>query len=186
MPTTIELEKKKTCTFKDYEQLPEGAPYQLIGGELIMTPSPVPYHQDILRKLGFKLVTFIEEKKLGKVYYAPLDVYFSNTDTYQPDIIFISKERLNIIGEKKIEGPPDLVIEILSPATAYYDLRTKKDVYEQSGVKEYWIADPIQKTIEVFVNKKGRFEPFSSAKGEGEIKSELLTGFSIALKEILE
>ena len=186
MPATVKLEKKKAYTYKDYERLPEGAPYQLIGGELVMTPSPVPYHQILIGRIFLKLSKYVEENSLGIVIFAPLDVYFSNTDTYQPDIIFISKERLNIIGEKKIEGPPDLVIEILSPATAYYDLRTKKDVYEQSGVREYWIADPIQKTIEVFVNKKGRFEPFSSAKGEGEVKSEILAGFSLALKEILE
>ncbi len=184
MPATIQIEKKKFYTYEDYEKLPEGAPYQLIGGELVMTPSPVPYHQDILRKIGFKLSAFVEEKNLGKIYLAPLDVYFSETDIYQPDIIFISKDRLNIIGEKKIEGSPDLVIEILSPATAYYDLRIKKDTYEQSGVKEYWIVDPIQKTIEVFGNKKSRFESVSAAKGEGVVKSDLLNGLSIAVKEI--
>lgn len=186
MPITVQIEKKKRYTYEDYERLPEGAPYQLIGGELVMTPSPSPYHQDILRTLGFKLVAFVEGKGLGKVYYAPIDVYFSETDTYQPDIVFISKGRLNIIGEKKIEGPPDLAIEILSPATAYYDLRIKKDTYEQSGVKEYWIVDPIQKTIEIFVNRNGRFEPVSAAKVEGEVESYLLNGLSIALREVFE
>src|SRR3990167_6684556 len=136
MPTTIQIEKKKFYTYKDYEKLPEGAPYQLIGGELVMTPSPIPYHQEILGNIFYELKRFVEETTRG-------DVYFSETDIYQPDIIFISKDRLNIIGEKKIEGSPDLVIEILSPATAYYDLRIKKDTYEQSGVKEYWIVDPI-------------------------------------------
>lgn len=121
---------------------------------------------------------------MGEIIYAPIDVYFSETDTYQPDIIFISKDRLNIIGEKKIEGPPDLIIEILSPATAYYDLRIKKDTYEQNGVKEYWIVDPIQKTIEIFVNEKGRFEPVSTAKVEGEVNSEIFKGLTISLREI--
>jgi len=184
MPTTIQIEKKKFYTYKDYEKLPEGAPYQLIGGELVMTPSPIPYHQEILGKIFYELKRFVEENTRGKVYLAPIDVYFSETDIYQPDIIFISKDRLNIIGEKKIEGSPDLVIEILSPATAYYDLRIKKDTYEQSGVKEYWIVDPIQKTIEVFGNKKSKFESVSAAKGEGVVKSDLLNGLSIAVKEI--
>lgn len=185
MTTTAQI-KKKVYTYEDYERLPEGALYQLIGGELIVTPSPIPYHQDILRKIGFKLVAFIEERGLGKVYYTPLDVYFSETDTYQPDIIFISKERLNIIGEKKIEGPPDLVIEILSPQTAYYDLRTKKDTYEKAGVKEYWIVDPIQKAVEIFLNKGGSFEAVSAVRGEDKIRSELLKGLSISLKEVFE
>lgn len=186
MPAAVQIEKKKTYTYKDYERLPEGAPYQLIRGELVMTPSPIPYHQDILGKLFYELKQFIEKNNLGKIYIAPIDVYFSETETYQPDIIFITNDRLSIISEKKIEGPPDLVIEILSPATAYYDLRIKKDTYEQSGVKEYWIVDPIQKKIEVFVNKEGGFEPVSTAKGEGEVKSELLKGLSISLKEIFE
>jgi Uma2 family endonuclease len=176
--------KKKTFTYADYEKLPEGAPYQLIGGELVMTPSPVPYHQSIARRLVMKLSTFIAEKELGEIYFAPLDVYLSETDTYQPDIIFISKERLGIIGEKMIEGPPDLVIEVLSPSTAYYDLRIKKDAYEKCGVKEYWIVDPIQKAIEVFVNRGGRFEPLSAAKGEGEVSSEVLAGLRAGVAEI--
>src|SRR3989338_8169235 len=118
----LEKEKnKKPYTYADYEKLPEGAPYQLIGGELIMTPSPVPYHQIISRNIGFELLKVNEQKKLGEVIFAPMDVYLSETETYQPDIIFISKDRLNIIGEKKIEAAPDLVIEILSPGTAYYD-----------------------------------------------------------------
>lgn len=142
------LEKtKKQYTYEDYEKLPEGAPYQLIGGELIMTPSPVPYHQIILRRIGFELVKFVEERRLGEVIYAPMDVYLSKTETYQPDIIFISNERLNIIGEKKIEAAPDLVMEILLESTAYYDLRHKKRVYESSGVKEYWIIDPMEKSM---------------------------------------
>jgi len=91
-----------------------------------MSPSPVPYHQMVLRNIGFELFEFVKERGLGEVLYVPIDVYLAETETYQPDIIFISKERLNIIGEKKIEGPPELVIEILSESTAYYDLRHKK------------------------------------------------------------
>ncbi|MGB9715874.1 MAG: Uma2 family endonuclease [Thermodesulfovibrionales bacterium] len=184
MPTAIQIEKKKTYTYKDYEKLPEGAPYQLIGGQLVMTPSPVPYHQILIGKIFLKLNEFVEENNLGIIIFAPIDVYLSETDTYQPDIIFISKDRLNIIGEKKIEGPPDLIIEILSPATAYYDLRIKKDTYEQNGVKEYWIVDPIQKTMEIFINEKGRFKPVSTAKVEGEVNSEIFKGLTISLREI--
>jgi Uma2 family endonuclease len=151
-----------------------------------MTPSPAPYHQDILRNLGLALASFVKDEGLGKVYLAPLDVYLTEKDTYQPDIIFISKERLNIIGESKIEGAPDLLVEILSPATAYYDLRTKKDAYEKSGVKEYWIVDPFQKSVEIFWNSGGHFELISAVKGEGEVRSRLIEAFHILLKEIFE
>lgn len=186
MATAVLEKTKKQYTYEDYAKLPEGAPYQLIGGELIMTPSPVPYHQIISRKIGFELVKFIEERKIGEVIYAPMDVYLSETETYQPDIIFISNERLNIIGEKKIEAAPDLVIEILSESTAYYDLRHKKRVYEKTGVKEYWIVDPIEKGIEVYENINEGFKIFSQAIEKGNVISKLLDGFEIELEKVFK
>lgn len=183
--TTAALEKaKKQYTYEDYEKLPEGAPYQLIGGELVMTPSPVPYHQIISRRIEFELVKFVEERKLGEVIDAPMDVYLSETETYQPDIIFISNERLNIIGDKKIEAAPDLVIEILSESTAYYDLKHKKRVYEKSGVKEYWIVDPMEKSIEVYENVNGEFKIFDQAMEKGRVNSKLLEGFGVELEKV--
>lgn len=184
---TAALEKDKAgkrYTYEDYEKLPEGAPYQLIGGELIMTPSPVPYHQIVSREIGFELLKFIKEKKLGEVLFAPIDVYLSETETYQPDIIFISKDKLNIIGEKKIEAAPDLVIEILSPSTAYYDLKHKRRVYETSGVKEYWIVDPMEKSVEVYENPGAEFKLFSNARQSGTVHSKLLDGFGIGIEKI--
>lgn len=184
MATAVLEKTKKHYTYEDYAKLPEGAPYQLIGGELIMTPSPVPYHQIISRRIGFELLKFNEQKKLGEVIFAPLDVHLSETETYQPDIIFISNERLNIIGEKKIEAAPDLVIEILSESTAYYDLRHKKRVYEKTGVKEYWIVDPMEKGIEVYENISGEFKIFSQAMEKGRVSSKLLEGFGIELQKV--
>lgn len=184
MPTTVQIEKKKRYTYEDYERLPEGAPYQLIGGELIITPSPIPYHQILAGRIFLNLSRYVEDNNLGIVIFAPIDVYLSETETYQPDIIFISKERLNIIGEKKIEGPPDIVIEILSPQTAYYDLRVKKDTYESSGVREYWIVDPIKKSIELYENREKRFEIITSAEKKGRIESKLMKGFSLELENL--
>lgn len=178
------LETIKRYTYKDYEKLPEGAPYQLIGGELIMTPSPVPYHQIVSRNIGFELLKFNEQKNLGEIFFAPMDVFLSETETYQPDIIFISKDRFHIIGEKKIEGAPDLLIEILSPVTAYYDLRHKKSVYESSGVKEYWIVDPIEKSVEIYENVQGTYKTYSEAKGAGTVRSKLLEGFTLSLEKV--
>lgn len=178
------IPEKKTYTYSDYARLPEGAPYQLIGGQLIMTPSPIPYHQEVLRKLGFKILVFLEKKELGHLYYAPLDVYFSDSDVYQPDILFIQKEREEIIGQTKINGAPDMVIEILSPSTAYYDLRNKFRTYEQADVKEYWIVDPGHKRIEVYENKDKKFNIHMEAEGEGKISSKVLEGFGIKLWEV--
>ena len=180
----IAIPKKKKCTYEDYAKLPEGAPYQLINGELIMTPAPTPYHQKISSKLGYFLRDFVFKKDLGEVFDAPIDVYFEETETYQPDIIFISKERLNIIKETKIEGAPDLIIEILSPATAYYDLRKKFKIYEKHGVKEYWIVDPEEKSIEIYINEKQKFILVETKNKTGTIKSQLLKNFEIELEKI--
>jgi Uma2 family endonuclease len=184
MSATVEIAKKRRLTGSDYEKLPEGAPYQLIGGELVMTPAPVPYHQIVSRNIGFELLLFVREKDLGEVLHAPIDVFLSDTETYQPDIIFISKERLDIIGEKKIEAAPDLVIEVLSPATAYYDLRYKKHIYEQFGVREYWIVDPIEKSIEVYENSGKEFKLKDKVREKGSITSKFLKDFSINVKKI--
>ncbi len=175
---------KKSYTYKDYEQLPEGSPYQLIGGELVMTPAPSPYHQIIVGNLFIAMTEFVKMNKLGVVISSPLDVYISDTETYQPDIIFIDAKRRHIIGEKKIEEAPDLVVEILSPSTGYYDLSHKKRMYETSGVREYWIVDPAEKTVEVLVNADGAFKLISSGRGEGKVRSHLLSGFEVTLENI--
>ena len=178
-------QRKRIYTYADYEKLPEGAPYQLIGGELVKEPSPVPYHQILSMRIEFELVKFVEERDLGVVLNAPMDVYFSEKEVYQPDIMFISKERMNIIGEKNIEAAPDLIIEILSPSSAYYDLRHKMRVYEASGVKEYWVVDPIEKGIEVYQNIDGEFRLFNKALSSGLICSALLEGFGVELEKVL-
>lgn len=179
------LPQKKIHTYEDYQALPEGAPYQLIGGELIMTPSPNPNHQRISKRLAFILYGYVEKNKnLGEVLYSPLDVYLEDTEVYQPDIIFVSKERLNIIGEKKIEGAPDMVMEILSPSTAYYDLKHKMTAYAKHGVKEYWIVDPMEKSMEIFENRDKEFTLISKATGAGQVKSKLIEGFEVQTEEI--
>ncbi len=176
--------EKKVYTYEDYAQLPEGAPYQLIDGELVMSPAPTPRHQRISQNLNRALDRFVEDHGLGEVYCSPIDVYLSDIDTPQPDILFIAKARLDIIGEKYIEGAPDLVVEILSPSTAYYDLKKKKRLYETSGVKEYWVVDPEAQEIEVYALVEGRFELFAREAEQGVISSKLLGGFSVDLEGV--
>ena len=149
-----------------------------------MNPSPVPYHQEISRKLSREIGNFIEADDLGTLYYAPLDIIFGEQEVYQPDIVFISNENANIIGDKNIQGAPDMVIEILSPETAYYDLREKFKVFEQSGVKEYWIVDPGLKKIEIYENIDKKFKIYSEAEAEGVVTSKILDGLSISLTAV--
>ncbi|MEW6447339.1 MAG: Uma2 family endonuclease [Bacillota bacterium] len=177
---------EKTCTYEDYRKLPEGAPYQLIGGEFVLTPAPGTYHQIIAMRLGVQMVNFVSSEERGIVLFAPVDVYLEETETYQPDIIFIARERMEIIEPARVNGAPDLVVEILSPATAYYDLRKKYKVYEKSGVKEYWIVDPEEKSVQVFVLTDGKFALDQDVAGQGAVSSRLLEGFTVSLESIFK
>jgi len=181
---SITTAEKRKYTYKDYAKLPEGAPYRLIGGELIMVPAPTPYHQKISGRVYFGVREFVCKNDLGEVFYAPIDVYFGEEDTFQPDIIFISKERLDIIKETRIEGAPDLVIETLSPSTAYYDMGRKYNIYERSGVNEYWVIHPEKKSVDIYANKADGFEIVQTGREKGMVRSELLNGYEMDLKEV--
>ena len=139
MPVSKELQ----ITVEEFDQLPEGPPYyQLVGGELIMTPSPNVNHQRILGKLHIILDAYVKVRGEGAVFLAPLDVKLSDTDVFQPDLIFVVAGSEEIVKEKRIEGPPDLVIEILSLSTRDLDHDRKRKAYAQYGVRELWLVDP--------------------------------------------
>ncbi|MBE0427362.1 MAG: Uma2 family endonuclease [Nitrospirae bacterium] len=178
------ITREKLHDIKDYKLLPEGAPYQLIEGEFIMTPAPNPLHQIISANLFKKVSRFIDEKGIGITLYSPVDVYLGEKDAYQPDIVFINKERIGIIKEDGIYGAPDLIIEILSPSTAYYDIKKKYRVYERYDVKEYWIVDPDMRGVEVFLNDKGEFSLFLKVYEKGSIKSNLIKGLELSMDEV--
>ncbi len=184
MANVIEVPQKGGYTYQDYAKLPEGAPYQLIGGNLVMTAAPSTYHQIISASLMLTLSNFVHEQQLGVVLYAPIDVYFEETETYQPDIIFISRERLNMIEEERIKGAPDLVVEILSPTTAYYDLKKKFKVYEKHGVEEYWVVDPGDRSIAVYENREGKLALVQEVTRKGKVQSKVLSGFELEVETI--
>jgi Uma2 family endonuclease len=178
--------KEKAATIKEYRELPQGSPYQLIEGDLVMTPAPTPRHQRISSRLYKRIEAFVDKNSAGSLYYSPIDIYLEEANAYQPDLVFISKERQEIIKEDAIYGAPDLVVEILSPSTAYYDLRKKFRVYERCGVKEYWIVDPEMLSIEIYRNEKGRFVQTARAEGEGEVESAVLQSLKVAAADIFQ
>lgn len=148
-----------------FKSLPEGTLVQLIENNLIMSPSPLDVHQKVLDKLYRSLGNFVEEKDLGITRVAPYDVYLDNENAYQPDMVFVSKERLHFIQKNGLHGAPDLVIEILSPSTARYDQTVKKAVYERCGVREYWIVEPDTKKTTGFTLEAGKYVSLSPAIG---------------------
>lgn len=135
-----------------FESLPEGTLCQVINNSLFMSPAPNSLHQRISRSIFRQLDKIVETNGLGEVFYAPIDVYLNSSNIYQPDILFISIERLHIV-EAKINGAPNLIIEVLSPGTERLDKLEKKAVYEQSGVLEYWIVSPVSKNATGFFYK---------------------------------
>ena len=129
-------------TYDDYLLFPDdGLRHEIIGGEHYVTASPVTRHQRILLNLAYLIQTHLEEHPTGELLPGPVDVLLSETDIVVPDLLYVSRERSQIITEKNLPGVPDLVIEILSPSTRSRDKRLKRDLYERVGVKEYWLVD---------------------------------------------
>ena len=158
--------------FEVFKSLPEGTLCQLINNNLVMSPAPTDPQQKILMDISAQLFFYISKNQLGEVRVAPYDVYFNRKNIYQPDIVFIAKENINKIKEDGLHWTPDLVIEILSPRTAKYDLEDKKDVYERYGVKEYWAVDPVSKQVYFF--KLVKDEYVEAETKNAVIKSSLL------------
>src|SRR5918996_781486 len=137
-------------TVDDYMTTPDDKRYQLLDGELILAPSPTDKHQAVVGELFVALHQFITQNNLGRVRVSPYDVVLSNYDVAQPDILFVSNERSDIIiVGPNIRGAPDLVLEILSPSTSRYDRGYKRALYSRHGVREYWLVDPDNETVEV-------------------------------------
>lgn len=178
-------------TYEDYKSLPfsETKRYELLGGELIMVPSPSWRHQDISAELEFRLRAFVKEHQLGTVLYAPLDVVFGEGDereVAQPDILYISNGRRGIIHEEEIHGAPDLIIEILSPSTADYERHYKRTLYARHRVQEYWLVDPDSQTIEVLTLRKRGYRRAELYTRDQTLRSPLLPEFKVRPAEIFQ
>ena len=185
-PESIPAEIK--ITYQDYKLLRDiDKRYEVIGGRLNMVPAPAPYHQQISRKLERILEDFVIDNELGEVFDAPCDVVFDNSDIVQPDIFFISKQRLHIINKTNIKGAPDLIIEILSPMSIGRDKIIKKKLYADHKVKEYWVVDPKGKTVQIYGLVNDLYEIAGSYnEPEDTVYSKLLKGLSFTLKEIFQ
>lgn len=155
-----------TWTYADYRNMPEdGNRYEIIDGDLLVTPAPTTLHQTVSKRIQFALMQQVEQTGLGVVFDAPVDVIFSETHTVQPDLLVVRTSRRAIVSPRGIEGAPDLIVEILSPGTELVDRTTKLKLYAAKGVAEYWIVDAAAHAIEVHAlgpvgyELRGRFGP---------------------------
>lgn len=162
----------KKYTANEFRQLEEGDYQQLINQQLIMSPSPSSKHQEISAVIFTQIYSFVQKNKLGKAFCAPLDVYFDEDNVFEPDILFVSAQRMDIIKENGIHGAPDIILEILSVSSGYHDTKTKKRIYEKHGVKEYWMVDPMDGEVMGYKNKNGKFVEIH--KGMGPFTLQIL------------
>jgi Uma2 family endonuclease len=174
-------------TYEDYCLLPrDGKRYEIIAGELFVTPSPMRQHQNVLANLLFYLTEFVKKHDLGEVCPAPLDVVFSQYDVVEPDMLYVSKARASVMTEKNIQGAPDLVVEVLSESTAQIDRTTKLKLYARYGVAEYWVIDPVACGAEIYRLLPDGFELADRLECGQSLTSPLFPGFTLPLARLAE
>ena len=174
-------------TYEDYLLLPEdGKRYEVIEGDLYMTPALLTRHQIIVGRLHHHLMSYFEKQAFGTALMAPCDVLLSETDVLQPDLIVVLPGGLATITEKHIQGPPDVVVEILSPSTAKRDRELKRKRYEYFGVREYWLVDPSTSCFEILRLQNGQFLNQVSVISPDQCSTDLLPGFIIDLSWVFQ
>jgi len=183
--STVILPAAYRLTYADWLRLPDdGRIYEIIDGELFVTPTPSIQHQRISRNVAMRLAAFLEGSGRGEMLYAPTGVRVSDDSVVEPDLLVVLDEHRDRIGEQVIDGPPDLVIEILSPGTARRDLVTKREIYSRAGVPEYWIVDSEAANVEVLVLERGAYSRAGLYRRAETLKSPLLPDFDLPLTEI--
>lgn len=158
----------------------DGMRHEIIDGVHFMNPAPSTYHQDVSRRIQFQLYESIEQTDRGKVYNAPVDVQLSEFDIMQPDLVVVLTGN-RIITPSKINGTPDLIIEILSRSTRENDLTLKRQRYEQAGVPEYWVVDPEEHSVGQLVLSDGKYV---SREHNEIVRLTILDGVSVNFADV--
>lgn len=149
--------------FLELGEDPPGVRLELVNGEVAVSPSALPRHSYTVVRLTILLGNHIDRHSLGRLY-TDVDTIFGEHDVRRPDLLFFAKDRLHLIGEKAMEGPPDLCVEVLSPSSGTIDRRDKFEQYEAAGVAHYWLLDPKAKLIEGFRLLNGKYESSGRAR----------------------
>ena len=151
-----------------------------------MSPSPETFHQSIAGRIYSLILRFLEKKPLGEVFIAPLDVFLTDINIYQPDVVFVSNRRRSMITEHGIEGALDLVVEILSPGTARFDKGSKRKSYGRTGVKELWLVDPVARLIHIYDLARNSDSPAITHNEKGVFTTPLLPGLRFRASSIFK
>lgn len=177
-------------TYEDLLALPDdGMRHELIDGEHYVTPAPRPAHQILAGNLHLLIGNYLREHPLGVVMFAPLDVVLSRHDVVEPDLIYFSRERFaRHVCERYADGPPDLVVEVVSPGTRRRDVVTKRRLYERMRIAEYWIVDPRTETVTVYRLRGARYQRAAHLTLEDGaiLRTPVFPGLALPLTRIFE
>jgi len=172
-------------TYARYLEIDDDERYEILDGELLMAPAPGTRHQFVAGKLYRLVADFAEDRNAGAVLPAPTDVVLDDDEVVQPDLLFVRSERVpEVVGERAVNGAPDLVVEVLSPSSLDRDRHRKREIYRRYGVREFWIVDPANRAIEVLVLEEGDFRLASFAAETGAVASTVLPGLAVAVAEV--
>lgn len=182
--------KPKLLTYEDYARLtpPDSGHYELHNGKIIYMPSPIIKHQDVCGNIFAEIKFHLKKNKIGKVYIAPLDVSFTENDTFQPDILFVRQDRIEALEatEKRIVGAPDFVVEVKSKGNTPKEMSYKRFVYESEIVYEYWFVNLDDQTLTQYENIENELR-IKNTYHIGEIvQSVIIQGFSMAIADIFD
>ena len=189
MPTTARSHTR--FTYADFLCFPDdGKRHEIIDGVHYVTPSPLTVHQRLVGRLYFAIELYLRANPgAGEVFLAPFDVVLSNWDVVEPDLLLVAANQRDILTDKNVQGPPALVIEVLSRGTRRRDETIKRRLFDRVGVREYWLVDPDRDVIRIFRRAEGG--AFTSAvtlarQDQAVLTTPLLPGFSLALSELFQ
>jgi Uma2 family endonuclease len=186
MARAVTVEGVRFERYEAFRKWAEGQPgyWILVRGVPMPSPSPSRKHQKISLRLLLHLVEAVLRPGLGEVYAAPLDVKLEEDTVYQPDLLVVLREHADRLRETHIEGAPDLVVEVVSPSTAYLDLLEKRYDYGRAGVREYWVVDPETRMVEAYGLEGERLVLLEGARGTGRVRSRLIPGLEVDVAEL--
>jgi Uma2 family endonuclease len=170
----------RPLTYDDLQDMPDdGQRYEVIGGELLLTPAPTAGHQRVLLRMAKLLDHYVLGHGLGEVFVAPFDVKLAHFDAVEPDIVYLSAARPRVANDQNsIDYAPDLVVEVASPSSHRVDRVKKMALYARTGIAEYWIADPLRHRIDVYGLVGENYLPVEP-DGDGHIPSQVLSGLRV-------
>jgi Uma2 family endonuclease len=183
MAVAVDIPAKR-WTYEEYYRLEGDQRCEIIGGNLLMAPAPDTWHQNWVGSLFEILRAHARKGKTGRVFVSPVDVVLDDENTVQPDLVYVAKEKDSIIQRRAIFGAPDLLVELVSPSSVRRDRYDKKDLYTRFGVREYWIGDPANRSLEILTLEAGQYTLLCAAEEKGRLRSLVLPGLEFDLAEV--